>query len=97
MRKLKLELDALAVESFGTLPERDARRGTVEAFSHVCPATTLCIDTYNPATCVATCGSCPGNTCAFTCGATCNYTCDDPSCVTCLTNCGQESCVYVCP
>jgi hypothetical protein len=97
MRKLKLELDGLAVESFDTLPGRDTRRGTVEAF--ITGPNTTCFEyneTYAP-TCAATCASCAGDTCAFTCGATCNYTCDDPSCVTCLTYCGQASCVEICP
>lgn len=97
MHKLRLDLDGLVVESFDLSTIAGEQRGTVKAHSHVCPATTLCIDTYEPATCIATCGSCPGVSCAFTCGGTCAYTCDDPSCVTCLTNCGQMSCVEICP
>lgn len=96
MNKLKLDVDQLAVESFA-LTTGDAQRGTVEAHSHLCPPTTICIETYQPATCAQSCQSCPGDSCAFTCGYTCNYTCDDPSCVTCLTYCGQMSCVEVCP
>lgn len=94
MHKLKLDLDQLSVESFGTdAPE--ALRGTVEARSHLCSAFDTCASCdYTCGTCNPSCASCVScyNTCDNTCGASCYGTC-----ATCMTNCQQESCVYICP
>ena len=90
MHKLRLELDHLAVESFPTLPEAEASRGTVQAFASVGDSTcreAICYyETYAPGctfgdTCGASCLDCPTN--YVTCGNTCDYTCDDATCVTC--------------
>jgi len=86
MRKLKLNLDGLTVESFQTLSEGGAQRGTVEAhLSQVC-ALTLGEDTCD---CVTNWHS--------SCPPTCAATCDGNSCNTCYTYCGQMSCVEYCP
>jgi hypothetical protein len=90
MQKLRLQLEELAVESFQTLPEAEAPRGTVQAFASVGDSTcryAICYyETYAP-------GCTYGDTCAYsqncptnyaTCGNTCNYTCDDNTCVTCV-------------
>jgi hypothetical protein len=82
MRKLKLSLDALQVESFHAVdPDADGR-GTVAAHS-------------DPADCVSpwgtcekwctdgSCDSCQGS-CFGTCGASCFNTCA----ATCLASCG---------
>jgi hypothetical protein len=64
MRKLKLELDELAVQSFETAGEAE-ERGTVQARGGV----TVLGDTDCGAWCSRV------DTCGFTC-----YTCWDPSC-----------------
>jgi hypothetical protein len=57
MKKLKLEIDALRVESFASLPDRRAKLGTVHGRARPtdwcgtendCPAWTLTFDPYNP-------------------------------------------------
>ena len=96
MRKLKLDMDQLTVDSFDTLSADGAGRGTIEAFGTQAPIEWN--PTYAP-TCAATCASCAGtgDTC-YCSGYTCGDTCNDPTCATCQTNCEQESCgVYICP
>jgi hypothetical protein len=86
-KKLTLELEDIAVDSF-TTDSRMGRRGTVEARSggtyidESCGGT--CVFTCYPAscascafTCDAGCGGTSGNTCG---GATCNGTCDYATC-----------------
>lgn len=111
MRKIKLSLDGLAVESFETVAAGDARRGTVEGFAPTpgpgclipTPATCdyTCDNVVTDVSCMYTCDvSCGGScdyTCAATCAGTCAVTCDDATCVSCLTYCGQISCVIHCP
>jgi hypothetical protein len=89
MRKLRLDLDHLTVESFDTAP-RAREKGTVMA--EQCTCYTQC-----------TCPGCPS--CDATCPATCVNTCDDASCAescwgTCVpdyscwdTCAGQYTCV----
>ncbi|HEU4882963.1 MAG TPA: hypothetical protein VFT45_11970 [Longimicrobium sp.] len=95
MRKLKLDVDQLTVDSFDTKASDGARAGTVQGFA---PPTfwESCNGScdYTCGTCNASCASCVScyNTCGNTCGPSCYGTCQ-----TCLTNCQQESCVYVCP
>jgi hypothetical protein len=89
MRKLKLDLDQLTVDSFDTNPSDDTQRGTVQGFSHFCHTLLDTCDTCDPS--CASCVSCYG-TCYNTCGPSCYGTC-----ATCQTNCEQESCVYHCP
>ena len=89
MRKVKLDLDAIQVESFEA-SGGGGTRGTVRG--HLCPCCCCdpccctCCDTCQatcPATCPYTCAgdtciSCPGDTCAWTCETCyvkiCDYT-----------------------
>jgi hypothetical protein len=91
MRKLKLDLDALNVETFDTTPP-DEDEGTVLANqvgitpTPVASCIAGCITLGQ--TCV-TCFSCRPTcfrTC-FTCGGTCIVTCQQ-TCITCLRTCG---------
>jgi len=91
MRKLKLSLDSLQVESFHA-NESDSLRGTVPGHS----GATQHADESCFGTCVSFCtrdgscdtcaGSCNG-TCYNTCGATCYATCNCPP-GTGATECG---------
>lgn len=67
MRKLKLNLDQLAVDSFGTAPAAE-KKGTVVGEQCTCPTACTC---PGCPTCDASC-----NTCMSACGS-CNS--DDPS------------------
>jgi hypothetical protein len=64
MHKLRLELEELSVESFQTLPEAEAPRGTVQAFASVGDSTcrwAICYyETYAP-------GCTYNDTCAYSC------------------------------
>ncbi|HEY0020626.1 MAG TPA: hypothetical protein VGC13_30280 [Longimicrobium sp.] len=97
MRKLRLDVEAVQVESF-TTQAAAAGRGTVEAQqgreTFGCPAPTQ-------DTCVGTCG-CGGGTLDVTCAScdiTCGATCWDPTCDTCMATCnyatGPERCCAV--
>jgi hypothetical protein len=86
MKKVRLELDALSVESFDTVARDGAADGTVFgqatyqaycSYGYTCPETECADDCGTYAT---DCGSCA------TCEGTCAATCDDPSC--CPTQCG---------
>ena len=70
MKKLRLSLDELRVDSFETTAEQEPR-GTVMG--------------EQQCTCLTNC-TCPGcNTCNETCPQTCAYTCDDSECImTCI-------------
>jgi len=71
MHKLKLDLDALLVESFATLDAELETRGTV----HGREATGLC----TRASCVEGCGPSQDASCACTL-VTCAYTCNPLRC-----------------
>jgi len=102
MPKLKLEIDALRVESFETHPAARAQ-GTVEGHALapgeviVMPApdtndVKLCLDSWINTCVTARISECPGETCnQLTCGASCQATCETcfgPTCVTaCLGTC----------
>jgi len=80
MRKLKLDLDQLAVDSFGTeAPER--KSGTI--FGEQCTCYTQCTCPGCP-TCDATCNGSCGATCNASCNGTCDYSCGG----TCGYDCG---------
>ena len=71
MKKLKLDVDAVDVESFPTLDESGTQRGTV--LGHTEPNHTCTIVSQYDYTCHATCA----NTCdqlRYTCGRTCIWT-----------------------
>jgi hypothetical protein len=74
MKKIRLELDTLAIESFETTGPVEAR-GTVQG--HI-PPYSYQIYCSDGNTCVI------GNSCFESCGATCDAT----ACGTCATNCG---------
>jgi hypothetical protein len=96
MHKLRLNLEALAVDSFDTLPGAEDTRGTVQAFASVGDSTcrqAICYyETFAPS-CAASCQTC--YTQQATCDGTCAYTCDDASCATCQTACGP-TCYATC-
>jgi hypothetical protein len=77
MAKLKLNVDALQVQSFATMRDGAGSLGTVEGHSGRTPSLTRQ-------------NSCPGYPCetyAETCPETCNWTCAGDSCdYTCPTN-----------
>ena len=103
MKKMKLSLDDLKVESFQTTPDAgEGEKGTV--FGYLTQDLTICdtCDTCNAScngTCNASCGGTCGNTCNGTCHASCGGTCD-ASCnggcggVTCPEMCGTFACFY---
>jgi hypothetical protein len=79
MRKLNLQLEDLAVESFfatGNVSDR----GTVRGMDSVTVDQDTCVTC--PATC-ATCGATCPNTCSVTCGSTC---------ATCPASCNPANC-----
>ena len=82
MRKLRLDLEHLSVESFDTV-HRAREKGTV--FGEQCTCYTQC-----------TCPGCPS--CDATCPATCVNTCDDASCAeSCWGTCVPDySCWATC-
>jgi hypothetical protein len=95
MKKLKLDLDALEVDSFDPAPV-EAGEGTVHAEQLTLPGCKL-------PSLVHTCLSCPTNcvTCrhtCFTCHATCNYLSCLGTCYgrTCQYTCGQNTCARTC-
>ena len=86
MKKLKLNLDEIKVESFETNTIKSMVEGTVHGN----------VSGKNPAeTCLTCAYTCEGVTCVYTCANTCpntcGYTCDDPTCpgqgVTCYAHC----------
>jgi hypothetical protein len=87
MKKLRLQLDDLRIDSFETTAA-EKPRGTV--FGEQCTCWTQCGQNTCPGcpTCDASCNG----TCAASCANTCAYTCDDASCA---GTCG-ETCDYSC-
>lgn len=95
MKKFRLQLDDLLIDSFATTPVK-SEKGTV--FGEQCTCATAC-----------TCPGCPtcDASCNGTCAASCNGTCDagcggetyDWSCGgTCEGSCGGgDTCDYTCP
>jgi hypothetical protein len=96
MKKLKLDLEGLVVESFATTPESRGEGGTV--FGQQCTCYTQCTCPGCP-TCDASCNG----TCGGTCEASCNGTCGDScagscggSCYdTCHMTCGTCGTIYI--
>ncbi len=72
MKKLKLDLEDLSVESFATTPEPRAEGGTV--FGQQCTCYTQCTCPGCP-TCDASCNGTCADSCDFSCGDTCGDTC----------------------
>ena len=89
MKKMKLNLEALAIESFDTT-HPPAKRGTVFGDQCTCPTNCTCPG----------CPTCDG-TCPQTCGDSCNGTCGgqwtcDPTCDSCYFTGCVNTC-YNCP
>jgi hypothetical protein len=87
MRKLKLELDALAVESFAPDAEMEAPgtvRGYLSAYYELCNVGDSWQDTC---TCEPTCNAQTCYTCATNCGG---------SCATACGTCGEPACTSTC-
>ena len=93
MKKMRLDLDSLAVQSFDTSPEGRAERGTVRGLDSA-------TEPQEPDSIAATCECPPPATnytaCGqFTCGQfTCQWTCD-PGCSN--VTCGGSTCWQTCP
>ncbi|HEX8697113.1 MAG TPA: hypothetical protein VF746_32135 [Longimicrobium sp.] len=103
MRKFRLDVEDLRVDTFATTPEPARGAGTVDAFAtgqvgtcfdpscrpRLCPQET--VEATCPATCYNTCPNTCANTCDDpTCANTCAYTCDDATCIDCGS--GSPSC-----
>jgi hypothetical protein len=85
MKKLRLNVDSLRVESFVPAPLQANPRGTVHPYE----------SWEEPQSIVATC-ECPQSS-ACSGAATCDWSCGCPSAVTCGENtCGQFSCAESC-
>ena len=93
MRKLKLDLHDLQVDTFHTSP-MESGRGTVEAYlttagCHIATAPATCNNSLDYCTCDESCGG----TCGFTCvGDTCDYTCHTDICACNLSDFGTCIC-----
>lgn len=91
MRKMRLELENLTVDSFDTTPVR-IERGTVvghgaETFENSCMSChTICDCPPSSATDVTGCG---------TCGASC-WECESNGRATCGCGTGVTACIYTC-
>ena len=103
MRKLKLALDAIQVESF-TTHSGAAARGTVDGQQRqtfgcptwTCPAPTL--DTCDQATCDYSCnGGCGTGATCYSCVQTCAVSCQScaVSCDSCVATC-DATCNWTC-
>lgn len=99
MKKLKLGLEELAVESFDTTPAH-RERGTVVGEQCTCPTACTCpgcptCDNTCPYTCDdQTCPACP--TCAESCGGTCpgqGFSCNESCGGTCFNSRCIDSCL----
>jgi hypothetical protein len=98
MRKLRLDLDVLAVDSFDTQGAGKGK-GTVLAESGASTYYTLCVGpcapTWDAPTCAYTCDdpTCPAcPTCAESCNGTCDATCYETCGVSCYETCRPRIC-----
>jgi hypothetical protein len=93
MKKFKLQLDDLLIDSFSTTP---ARKGKGTVYGEQCTCPTACTCPGCP-TCDASCnGSCGGASCINTCAASCYGTCDASCGGTCDYTCDCNTGVYGC-
>jgi hypothetical protein len=107
MKKLKLRMDDLRVESFETIAGNGGARGTVPGnepsvmCSNTCTANADCTndfacETYGDCTLAGSCEGTCGNSCDATCQVSCYGTCD-ATCNSCFeTDCGCYT-LPVCP
>lgn len=95
MKKLRLQLDDLRIDSFDTTAPQKAK-GTV--FGEQCTCYTNCTCPGCP-TCYQSCnGSCDAScngSCGATCDGTCGATCEDTCYNTCAVSCGA-TCEFSC-
>jgi hypothetical protein len=89
MKKLRLQLEELCVDSFDTTPVR-RENGTV--FGEQCTCYTNCTCPGCP-TCDASCNGSCGASCNGTCDGTCDASCGD----TCYISCNFTECRADCP
>jgi hypothetical protein len=92
MRKLKLQLDDLQIDSFDTTTPPKAK-GTV--FGEQCTCYTQCTCPGCP-TCYDSCNGTCGASCNGTCGATCDASCYGSCDWTCDYSCGDSCGGYTC-
>ena len=89
MKKIRLDLDMLSVESFRTTGDGSDARGTVNAHippfteGRECESIDYCPSADCPGTAATECG-----TCATGCGTCYDATCGATYCGTCETQCG---------
>lgn len=97
MRKLSLNLDSLAVQSFETTPEDAGARGTVLGRGHAVPVHRT--DTYPNGCPSPLCVDTPLASCDGSCVDTCYDSCNG-SCASCVYSCGAScggTCNETCP
>jgi hypothetical protein len=93
MKKLKLRLDDLQVDTFQTT-SAPKQKGTV--FGEQCTCYTQCTCPGCP-TCDASCNGTCDASCNGTCDASCNGTCGDTCEYTCDYSCGYTCDGQTCP
>ncbi|HEU0012348.1 MAG TPA: hypothetical protein VFQ45_01620 [Longimicrobium sp.] len=96
MKKMRLDLDTLSVESFDTV-ETPAERGTVhghippDTYARYCSDGTTCVDSCfectDYASCLGTCNATECGTCATNCGTCYDASCGYTYCGTCDPYC----------
>jgi len=92
MKKIRLDLDMLSVETFSTTSDAAEARGTVNAHRPIhtqgweCESIDFCETEGCPRTGVTECGTCCGTCYDATCGATYYGTCET-QCGTCDPYC----------
>ena len=98
MKKLRLDLDAVKLESFGTTPRPLQGKGTVFAKSSYTVCYT-CEDMTCENSCVTLEPTCTGYSVAATCGQSCGggdtcagYTCEWTDNDTCYGSCTADGC-----
>ena len=89
MKKLRLHLEDLSIDSFATTYVK-REKGTVYGEQCTCPTACTC---PGCPTCDASCG---GASCAATCAASCYGTCDASCNGTCDYTCGGNTCDPTC-
>lgn len=93
MKKIRLDLEALDVESFATAGLRDATRGTVRgAGTGLSNCQCYPASYFNEATCIEICPLQPATLREPGCIVVPDDTWDDPSCFTCATCAGMLGC-----
>jgi len=79
MKKLKLDIDALKVDTFDAgdaLPRTGTVRGLVAHTQNACPVPLTVVGSDPGATCLLECTGTCGNTYGDCCGASGRFTCD---------------------